>query len=276
MYNLVGGLIMGFFRYPGGKSKLAKFILPKIEAVLSSDIEYREPFFGGGSIGLSVLDLYVDRTWINDYDYGIHCLWHSVINFPHELIELVNNFDPTVESFYMIKDKLNSNNLLSISEDDKVVFGFYKLAIHQISYSGLGTKSGGPLGGKEQKSKYNISCRWSPKYISEKIYFYHNVFLKKTIRHSTCSCFDFSALITDDSEKSFLYLDPPYYVKGNELYQFSFSMDDHKRLRDLLVATKHLWLLSYDFCEEVEDLYKDIAHIEYISSVNYSINTSRA
>lgn len=269
---------MGFFRYPGGKSKLAKFILPRIKKTITENksiAEYREPFFGGGSIGLKVLDFGIENFWINDYDYSVHCLWHSVINFPDELKKLVLNFKPTVESFYEIKDILNSHRLSDLSEADKVLFGFYKIAIHQISYSGLGVKSGGPLGGKNQKSKYDISCRWSPGYISKKIDFYHDVFSKKQIRHATCSCLDFSDLIAEESVHAFLYLDPPYFVKGNELYQFGFSINDHVRLRDLLFKTKHHWLLSYDACNEVEDLYKGNANIERIGDVNYSINTSR-
>ena len=38
-------------------------------------------------------------------------------------------------------------------EENQISKAFKKLAIHQISYSGLGTKSGGPLGGEKQQSK---------------------------------------------------------------------------------------------------------------------------
>ena len=269
---------MGFFRYPGGKRKLSKLILPKIKSAFENDsnlVEYREPFFGGGSIGLEVLNFNVKSFWFNDYDYGIHCLWHSVINYPDELKTLVLEFKPSVALFYKIKEELSNNNLSSLSEKDKILFGFYKLAIHQISYSGLGVKSGGPLGGKKQKSKYNISCRWSPQYISKKIDFYNKSFNINNIKNFTCSCFDFSNLIIDNNSNSFLYLDPPYFVKGNELYQFSFSTEDHLRLRNFLSQTKHKWLLSYDLCDEVINLYKNISNIERVSGVNYSINTSR-
>ncbi len=269
---------MGFFRYPGGKNKLSTLILPKIQEVFNNNDEineYREPFFGGGSIGLKTLDFNIDKFWINDYDCGIASIWYSVINRPEELKKLVMYFKPSVEAFYHIKNVLMNNLSRDLTDDEKVLHGFYKIAIHQTSYSGLGTKSGGPLGGKKQKSIYDIACRWSPEYICKKIDFYNKLFSKNILRHSTCTCFDYSALILDDKERSFLYLDPPYYVKGNDLYQFGFSNDQHYRLANLLKRTHHLWLLSYDFCDEIENMYKRWANIEYLNDVNYSINTSR-
>jgi DNA adenine methylase len=265
---------MGFFRYPGGKNKLSKIILPKIQEVFIKNYgvkEYREPFFGGGSIGLKTLNFNIDKFWFNDYDYGIYAIWYSVISNVEYLKHLTMEFVPSVEEFYRIKRILIDNNYDNLSEKEKTLYGFYKIVIHQISYSGLGTKSGGPLGGKDQKSKYNISCRWSPEYICKKIDFYHNLLSTNV----SCTCLDFSELIIEDNKKSFIYLDPPYYIKGNELYQFGFSIEDHNRLAKLLSETKHFWLLSYDFCKEVEDLYKGWSNIEYLSNVNYSINTSR-
>lgn len=265
---------MGFFRYPGGKNKLSKIILPRIQEVFSKNNEikeYREPFFGGGSIGLKVFDFTVDNFWINDYDYGIYAIWQSILYDAENLKHLLNTFEPSVEEFYRIKELLINTNYNDLLEEERTLYGFYKIVIHQISYSGLGTKSGGPLGGKNQKSKYNISCRWSPEYMCKKIDFYHKLLYKNTL----CTCLDFSNLILEDKNKSFIYLDPPYYIKGNELYQFNFSIDDHNRLANLLYNTKHLWLLSYDFCKDVEELYNGWANIEYISDINYSINTSR-
>jgi DNA adenine methylase len=80
---------------------------------------------------------------------------------------------------------------------------------------------------------------------------------------------DVAELIEDISCSSLLYLDPPYFVKGNDLYQFGFSREDHARLSTTLKNTQHAWLLSYDDCPEIRELYK-WACIEAID-VNYSI-----
>jgi DNA adenine methylase len=271
---------MGFFRYPGGKSKLNKLILPKlIDGLMKSSdgVEYREPFFGGGSVGLEILTQSQHNTfinkfksfWINDIDNGIVCLWDAVINDSDKLKDLIRSFKPTVDNFYYIKEKLLScDDLL-----DKTLIGFYKLVIHQISYSGLGTKSGGPLGGKKQKSKYGIDCRWSVDYLCKKIDFYNKFFSKVDIK---CTCLDFSDLFINNDTNYFTYLDPPYFIKGSELYQHSFSDKDHERLCSLLKESKNLWVLSYDCCDTIMGYYDGWAKIDTICSVNYSINTARS
>ena len=64
-----------------------------------------------------------------------------------------------------------------------------------------------------------------------------------------------------------------YYEKGNDLYQFGFSERDHVRLSEALKSTDHEWLLSYDDCQNVRDLYS-WAKIKSVN-VNYSIKGSR-
>ena len=154
-----------------------------------------------------------------------------------------------------------------------VDLGFKKLAIHQISYSGLGTKSGGPLGGAEQKSQYKIDCRWSPEYICKKVDKLHDLFAAIEVRGNCCTNLDFADVIEDTDCCSLLYLDPPYYVKGNDLYQHGFTVEDHERLANALRNTEHAWVLSYDDCREVRQLYK-WANVEPLR-VNYSITAMK-
>lgn len=266
---------MSFFRYPGGKSKIKNDIIQFIiDKSGDMDLEYREPFFGGGSIGTNIINKRPFRKiWINDVDIGISCLWSSVMNTPEALKELVKSFQPSIDEFERIKKILTSPidpiSLSAISE-----IGFLKLAIHQISYSGLGVMSGGPLGGREQKSAYKIGCRWSPSYICKKIDKINNIFKNHLVRHSGCTSFDFSKVIEDDQFPAILYLDPPYYEKGNDLYQFGFSEDDHIRLRDTLAKTKNKWILSYDDCPQIRKLYDGVACIKEISDVKYSITAA--
>lgn len=264
-----------FFRYPGGKSKLSNFILKHLDVYYkNNDLEYREPFFGGGSIGLKFISSNPQwkKIWINDKDVGISDLWTSVIQYPQELKYLVKNFSPSVELFGIYKKELLEHNDTYIEKDKIVQRGFKKLALHQISYSGLGTKSGGPLGGKEQKSKYKIDCRWSPDYICKKIDKLHTLFSKLEIKNNKCTSLDFEELIKCPGN-CFLYLDPPYYIKGNELYQNGFTKDDHNRLADLLKSTEHPWILSYDDCEEIRSLY-NWAKIKS-TAVNYTITAEK-
>jgi DNA adenine methylase len=78
---------------------------------------------------------------------------------------------------------------------------------------------------------------------------------------------DFEQMILE--EGGVLYLDPPYYVKGNDLYQCGFTEEDHHRLAESLRNTSNPWILSYDDCPEVRELYQ-WAKYESVD-VNYSI-----
>lgn len=255
---------MSFFRYPGGKKKLKNAIFTHFN-IDKSIKEYREPFFGGGSIGIEFLKQNnIKDIWINDFDRAIAYLWQSVIEFPDELKSMVRGFIPSVAEFDRIKSEL-----VAESYTDVVYGGFMKLAIHQISYSGLGLKSGGPLGGRKQESEYKIDCRWSPEYICKKIDSIHNLFID---REWKCTSVDFSEMILDTSKKSLIYLDPPYFDKGNDLYYHAFSNEDHERLMNLLKKTKHEWVLSYDDVPEIRSLYS-WATI-HSTEVNYSITSS--
>jgi DNA adenine methylase len=269
---------MSFFRYPGGKSKLKSRIAFKLNEVsCDNNLEYREPFFGGGSIGLLILQNRpnLKKVWINDFDLGISSLWTTLIKRPDLLKMYVGKFEPSVELFDNYKQELTATELPTLTSDEDVAdFGFKKLAIHQISYSGLGTKSGGPLGGRDQKSEYKIDCRWSPHYICKKIDILNQLFSQYIIKNNVCTNYDFAEIINDTTNDALIYLDPPYYNKGNDLYQHGFTEDDHRRLADCLKKTKHEWVLSYDECPEIRKYY-DWASIEEIAGVNYSITASK-
>jgi DNA adenine methylase len=264
---------MSFFRYPGGKKKLSSIIVNNLKQLNENKkMQYREPFVGGAGICFKFLDQ-VESIWINDKDIGISCLWTSVIKYPEKLQQLVMNFVPSTQYFYLFKNLLINKTEMPIYEDDIVQFGFMKLAIHQISYSGLGTKSGGPLGGVSQQSNYKIDCRWSPKYICQKIIKNNQILNSKKIHFENCTNLDFESCIKDESEAALIYLDPPYYIKGNELYQHGFTIKDHERLSYCLKESKHEWLLSYDACDEIKNLYS-WADIQVID-VNYSITSAK-
>jgi DNA adenine methylase len=264
---------MSFFRYPGGKKKLSSIIVDNLKQLnQNKKMQYREPFMGGGGICFKFLDQ-AESIWINDKDIGISCLWTSVINYPDELQELVMNLVPSTKYFYLFKDMLLSKEDMPLDKDSIVNYGFMKLAIHQMSYSGLGTKSGGPLGGVSQESKYKIDCRWSPAYICQKIVKNNEILKLKKIHSGKCTNVDFEDCIRDESELALIYLDPPYYIKGNDLYQHGFTYDNHKRLSESLKNSNHEWLLSYDACEEIKTLYS-WADIQVID-VNYSITSTK-
>lgn len=69
-----------------------------------------------------------------------------------------------------------------------------------------------------------------------------------------------------DREGAFIYCDPPYFgTEGH--YAVGFPKENHVRLRDTLSACKGLWMVSYNDCEYIRELYKDF-HIRTVVRIN--------
>lgn len=78
---------------------------------------------------------------------------------------------------------------------------------------------------------------------------------------------DFEALIRQyEREDAFFYCDPPYYQTEGH-YAVVFSLEDHYRLRDTLASCQGKWLVSYNDCEFIRELYGNF-RIEAVSRVN--------
>lgn len=265
---------MSLMRYPGGKNKIKNKILDSIiNLEYFHSMEYREPFFGGGSIGLALIEHGIKNIWINDRDPAMACLWTSVLIEPNYLIKKIQSYKPTVESFFSIREELLEIDEIPKETSNIIDIGFKKFVIHQISFSGLGTKSGGPLGGVEQKSEYKVGCRWSPIHFCKKIEKFHELFKKVKVTHDCCTNFDFEVLLKNKSKNYYSYIDPPYFHKGNDLYQFGFSSYDHLRLSKCLKSSNAKWILSYDDCKEIRSLY-EWACVQEID-VNYTITSQK-
>ena len=63
--------------------------------------------------------------------------------------------------------------------------------------------------------------------------------------------------------KTLIYLDPPYYVKGRDLYHDFYKPKDHARVAKFVRSgiTKQRWIVSYDNAPAIRELYKGSPHI---------------
>ncbi len=69
---------------------------------------------------------------------------------------------------------------------------------------------------------------------------------------------DFENLIkTYDRPKALFYLDPPYVNTEKYYSAFNFKTSDHERLNALLRTIKGRFILSYNDCDFIRELYKD-------------------
>lgn len=73
---------------------------------------------------------------------------------------------------------------------------------------------------------------------------------------------DFEQLIkTYDRPGALFYLDPPYY-EAEKYYPDRFNPEDHERLQKCLRDLKGKFILSYNDCQQIRELYKGFAIIE--------------
>lgn len=248
-------------RYPGSKDKIAALLLrsfpPNVTTPLFGQqqrLEYREPFFGGGAVGFRALALLPAPTtvWINDLDYGLVCLWTAVRDDHENLIDQVQRFTPSVDAFYQFKEQ----DRALFKGVDVTTAGFRKFALHQMSFSGNGAMAGGPIGGREQRSEYNVNCRWRPTRHCVEIQERHRILtgFRRPVRITRK---DFTTLIDGAPGHAFVYADPPYFKAGPQLYKHAFGLTDHQRLAASLRNSRAQWVLSYDDQDEIRALYDE-------------------
>lgn len=74
---------------------------------------------------------------------------------------------------------------------------------------------------------------------------------------------DFETLIKHyDRPDAFFYADPPYF-STEDMYAVGFNLDDHVRLRDTLKNIKGKFLLSYNDCPEIRELYNGFSLFDF-------------
>lgn len=74
---------------------------------------------------------------------------------------------------------------------------------------------------------------------------------------------DFEVLIKHyDRDNAFFYCDPPYF-SSEYVYQCGFTWNDHIRLKNALANAKGKWLVSYNDCTEIRNLYDGYAFFDF-------------
>ena len=253
-------------RYPGGKAKIINFMKRFIELNYNEPPVYVEPYAGGASVALSLLiDRYVKRIYINDNDYGIYCFWQSILEYTENFIEYIKKTPITINSWNIQKNICN--NMQSHSQID---IGFATFFLNRCNYSGI--IKGGPIGGKQQLGTWKIDARFNKLDLIERILKIaeHKKFIKLYNEDTLCLLKKHNKLF----EKYLLYLDPPYFNKGYQLYNNHYKKDDHEKIANIVRKLKGKWIVSYDNVPEIINLYDFVEKpIEF--NINYSAGKNK-
>jgi DNA adenine methylase len=244
-------------RYPGGKSKIYDKVKNLIVANSLGDRTYVEPFAGGFGIGISLLcDDIVHSAVLNDFDSHIYHFWYSVLYHTEYLIKMITDTPITLEEREKQKEVYRDSSV------DEVSDGFATLFLNRVNFSGI--IKGGPLGGLSQSGMYKIDCRFNKSEIIKKIE--RIALMKNLIELYNCDASDLITIHLQDTIcTSFFNIDPPYVKKGYKLYASYFKEEDHRSLARII--TEYLgetqWIVTYDDCDLIRDIYKQHLMIGY-------------
>lgn len=221
------------FRYPGGKYYALKFIVPFLTAFPHD--EYREPFVGGGSVFFGKPK--AEHNWLNDLEPDLIDTYAAIKSARRSklLCERVTAEIATRERHAEIK-------ALTPATKDDIAFRTYYL--NRTSYSGIINKPawGYALGSSSPPENWHRFIKGAHKKLSG-------------VQLTTG---DFTTVLdARPSGKSVLmYLDPPYFLADQKrAYTKPFTLADHERLAKHLRSLPHAFVLSYDDCSEIRDLY---------------------
>ena len=246
-------------RYPGGKTRACK-ILDEIVSQhfdISAFDRIISPFFGGGSFEFYMQNKYHLRIIANDKFSPLANFWRTCKIYRGELVaELEKKIDRISKTEFL---EYRAQIMQETQQLEQSVMYFI---INRCSFSGA-TLSGGF---SQDASKNRFT--WSS---IQKI-------AQLELQEFEIANQDFTDFLAqlEQFPRDLLFLDPPYYLdKGSKLYGKSGDMHEgfpHEVLFRI-IENRQNWIMTYNDCEYIRDLYKDFLIIS--AEWSYGMNKTK-
>lgn len=252
---------MSVLRYPGGKTRAVK-IYDKIIQEYGFDIStIISPFFGGGSVELYLHSKYASRIIANDKFMPLMTFWVALQSDRNKTIEEISKLHPiTKETFYKIRQYINN---WTLTDGNYYQVASFYFAVNRSSFSGS-TCSGG----------YSIQAS-KDRFTQSSIDKLLTLDLNNIIFYS----YDFVDFLLAQDDKTFIFLDPPYYLGSkSKLYGQNGNLHedfDHDKLSEILKQKKN-WILCYNDCHFIREKYQSykIIDLKWAYGMNKSKKSS--
>jgi DNA adenine methylase len=252
-------------RYPGGKSKattkMAPYFPPK-----NNVKHYREPFLGGGSVALWMVQNYdLESVWVNDLYWPLYNFWVQLRDrgdkLSDALYETKMNYDTVDkcrELFEVSKKEINDKDATNIEK----AINFW--IVNKCSFSGLTESSS--FSAAASQGNFTLKGITDLKEYS------------KLIKNWKITNVSYEKLLEEQSDDTFIYLDPPYEISSN-LYGRKGAM--HKgfghdlfaqHCRDASVMVN--MAISYNADQSVKDRFPDWEQHEF--PLTYTMRSNSA
>jgi DNA adenine methylase len=238
-------------RYPGGKTRAIKVLdeyMPSGKSVLLS------PFLGGASFELHCAGKGME-VFGNDLFVPLYTFWSVLKENPTELQRRVQELCPvTKETFTNFR-----KNILTMTDPIDIATAYY--IVNRSSFSGATF-----CGGFSQQSAAGRMNQSAVDRLTQ-------VSLDR-VHLSNDDCITFLNK-NPETDKTFLYADPPYYIST---YVYGKDGDMHERFNHEAFAQeikkRSDWLLSYNDCPYIRQLYSDCRIEKVAWSYGMSIKPS--
>ncbi len=233
--------------YLGGKSRLAAQIVEKIPPHTC----YVEPFCGGAWVYFTKPPSKVEI--LNDLDGELVNFWRVVRTHLPEFLRCLEYRTVSREEFQR-----------ELKTDPKLLTDVQRaVRYYLVQRMGFGGKTKDRTFGTSSVRPSSLNLPRAEEILKD----IHTRMARTTIEHlDACECIQ-----RYDSEKTFIYLDPPYV--GADFYSVSFAGEDFNRLCETLKSIKGKFILSLNDTPEVREIFKDFT-IEPVET-KYSLGNTK-
>jgi DNA adenine methylase len=259
------GKPLTFFPYAAGKSKLIEFHL----AILPAHICYVEVFGGAGTLLLNKPRAKVEVY--NDIQGDLVNVFRAVKAKPEEVQRVLDSLPRSREVYSQLLDYFNSQGRRSPSVSEEPDFKRAAYFLYCVSSSFGGTtpqeSTPGNFGVGTTRDQAG-TLRRRTELLSE---------IGERLKNVTIENRSFEDIIRlYDRPGTLLYLDPPYYAPGQaQGGGITMPEEKHRLLAELLSKCQSRFILNYDDCEPIRELYRGFyrRHIESIKTGEKILST---
>lgn len=243
-------------RYPGGKSVLTNFLRLVLSENGLRGGHYVEPYCGGAGAAVALLRAEaVSHIHLNDADPAVFAFWRTLANEPNVLVDFISSVPLSVAAWRKQREIYASK---ASGQRARACAFMY---LNRVNRSGI--LNAGLIGGLAQRGTWLMDARFNRADLVERI---ENIAAYSDgISVSNQDALDF---LRENNRKwpakCLIYIDPPYFNKGQCLYRNHYGPDDHSRIASYMKSlTKRHWIASYDAADEIRSLYAGLVQQQF-------------
>ena len=141
--------------------------------------------------------------------------------------------------------------------------------VEWIRQRSIRNSDGGIIGGRDQTGPWKIDARYNARELVSRIEAIARMRDRIELTRQDALRF-LTAGVARWPEETLIYLDPPYYAKGRDLYYDFYKEQDHGKVADFVTRqiSRQKWIVSYDNVPQIRSLYSTARHVVY--SIGYS------